>query len=50
MATSKFPRLRRRSLLGLTALVATTLPVATRPAPASAAASAECVADLIRSS
>jgi hypothetical protein len=47
MATSLLHRLRRRSLLGVPALVAAAATIAVRPAPASAAAPAECVADLI---
>jgi len=47
MATSLLLRLRRRSLLGVPALVAAAVAIVVRPAPASAAAAPECVADLI---
>jgi len=40
------PRLRRRSLFGIPALVAAALTITTRPA--AAATKPECVADLLR--
>ncbi|WP_320068664.1 hypothetical protein [Micromonospora sp. RTGN7] len=54
MATSSSPQLRRRRLLGLSALLAVaftaTAAVTARPAPARAAAQPECLADLIETS
>ncbi|MFG2051364.1 hypothetical protein ACGFIW_28525 [Micromonospora sp. NPDC048935] len=48
MARTSSVRLRRRGVLGIPALVAAALTVVTRPAPASAAPKAECLADLIQ--
>ncbi|MET8255719.1 hypothetical protein [Micromonospora sp. NPDC005197] len=50
MARSPSVRLRRRGVLGIPALVAAALTVVVRPAPASAAPKAECLADLLRDS
>ncbi|MEW2594631.1 hypothetical protein [Micromonospora aurantiaca] len=48
MPTSRSPRLRRRGLLGVPALVAAAaLAVAVRPGTAHAAPKAECLADLL---
>ncbi|MBF5029823.1 MULTISPECIES: hypothetical protein [unclassified Micromonospora] len=47
MSTSRSPRLRRRGLLGVPALVAAALAVAVRPGTAHAAPKAECLADLL---
>jgi hypothetical protein len=49
MARSPSIRLRRRGVLGIPALVAAALTtVVVRPAPASAAPKAECLADLLQ--
>ncbi|MFD6640391.1 hypothetical protein ACFWDK_23865 [Micromonospora chalcea] len=48
MPTSRSPRLRRRGLLGVPALVAAAVTVAVRPGTAHAAPKAECLADLLR--
>ncbi|WP_198041368.1 hypothetical protein [Micromonospora chokoriensis] len=49
MARSPSVRLRRRGVLGIPALVAAALTtLAARPAPASAAPKAECLADLLQ--
>ncbi|RKN49537.1 hypothetical protein D7223_08675 [Micromonospora endolithica] len=50
MAPSRPARLRRRGLLGVPALVVAALTVVARPAPASAAPKAECLADLLQES
>jgi hypothetical protein len=57
MATSRFPNLRRRALLGIPPLVAAALTITVKPDAASAAPAAapksspiECVADLLRES
>ena len=48
MPTSRSPRLRRRGLRGVPALVAAAVTVAVRPGAAHAAPKAECLADLLR--
>ncbi|MEV4213813.1 hypothetical protein [Micromonospora sp. NPDC049662] len=51
MARPPSIRLRRRGVLGIPALVAAALTtLAVRPAPASAAPKAECLADLLQDS
>ncbi|MEV6816383.1 MULTISPECIES: hypothetical protein [Micromonospora] len=50
MASARPVRLRRRGLLGVPALVAAALTLLARPAAASAAPPAECLADLLRES
>lgn len=50
MATSRSIRLRRRSLFGISALVAAAFTVTARPPAASAAKRVECLADLIEGS
>ncbi|SCL28890.1 hypothetical protein GA0070616_3780 [Micromonospora nigra] len=50
MDAARTTRLRRRGLLGVPALVAAALTLVARPAPANAAAPAECLADLLRES
>ncbi|MET8354367.1 MULTISPECIES: hypothetical protein [unclassified Micromonospora] len=47
MARSPSIRLRRRGMLAIPALVAAALTTVARPAPASAAPKAECLADLL---
>ncbi|MEU7850361.1 hypothetical protein AB0B74_20195 [Micromonospora parva] len=47
MSRSPSVRLRRRGVLGIPALVVAALTVAARPAAASAAPKAECLADLL---
>ncbi|MGC4809002.1 hypothetical protein ACLQ29_00540 [Micromonospora sp. DT228] len=48
MARTPSVRLRRRGVLGIPALVVAALTVVTRPAAASAAPTAECLADLLQ--
>ncbi|MEU4527878.1 hypothetical protein AB0F49_06575 [Micromonospora ureilytica] len=48
MARTPSIRLPRRGVLGIPALVVAALTVVTRPAAASAAPKAECLADLLR--
>ncbi|MEO3778402.1 hypothetical protein ABGB16_16425 [Micromonospora sp. B11E3] len=48
MTTPRSPRLRRRGLLGIPALLAAAFTVTARPAPAAAAKRVECLADLIQ--
>ncbi|MET8088609.1 hypothetical protein [Micromonospora sp. NPDC005220] len=48
MTRSPSIRLRRRGVLGIPALMAAALTVVARPAAASAAPKAECLADLLR--
>ncbi|MBM0276762.1 hypothetical protein [Micromonospora tarensis] len=50
MARTPSIRLRRRGVLGIPALVVAALTVVARPAAASAAPKAECLADLLQDS